>query len=75
MSFRKRKRIIEKESEDEEENVENDFDDAPDIPEILEPEISWENLQGKMKFELRTYEIPDAQRNKILGGIRPLPSS
>ena len=44
MSFRKRKRIIEEECENEDENFENDFDDAPDIPEISEPEISWENF-------------------------------
>ena len=75
MSFRKRKRIIEEESENEDENVENDFDDAPDIPEISEPEISWENFRENMKFQMRKSEIPANQRNTILGGIRPLPSS
>ena len=75
MSFRKRKRIIEEETENEDENIENDFDDAPDISEIFEPEISWENFRENMKFELPKSEIPADQRNKILGGIRPLPSS
>ena len=50
MSFRKRKRIIEEESETEDENDDYDFDDAPDIPEIVEPEISLENLRENLKF-------------------------
>ena len=74
MSFRKRKRIIEEES-DQEEIDENPFEDAPDVPELPEPHFSWENLREKMEFNLRKTEIPESNRNQILGGSRPLPPS
>ena len=75
MSFRKRKRIIEEESETQEENDDSAFDDVPDILEIFEQQISLINLLDKMEFRIRKNEITESQRNKILGGCRPLPTT
>ena len=51
MGFRKRKRIIEEEI-DQDEIHENPFEDAPNVPELQRPHFSWENLREKMEFNL-----------------------
>ena len=70
MTFRKRKRIIKEESDDE--NGEDDVDDAPDVE--ADPEPLFDPDQNR-EFKILTEEIPKSFRNQILGGIRNLPLS
>ena len=73
MSFRKRKRIIEVESDEDDENDDDAFDDAPDIEQILEPEGSSRFCPENNLFKPVNTEYAGTNRNQILGGIRPLP--
>ena len=70
MSFRKRKRIIEEESNDENEEI--DEDDAPDVEPDQEPLC---DPDQNREFKILTEEIPESFRNQILGGFRNLPQS